>query len=233
VVNKITRTMKNAAVAAAEELGRLHTDAWIEHVKQPDPDGKRLRWRNAYDAKHSFKAFRKTIRPGMKWNWMVEAITIELQAFYEAFRDGKRPNRRPDAVNRITKTMKNAAVAAAEELGRLHTDEWIEHVKLPDPDGMKHYFKVLAVHEKRVFAMFLARIMPLNVETNTTQQLITHQQMLERLKAGGLPLELIDHMRFVDADDLDPDEYEAPKPYSTPDETDDEGLVDVTNEAAE
>jgi hypothetical protein len=39
-----------------------------------------------------------------------------------------------------------------------------------------------------------------------TQVLITHQQMLERLKEGGLPLELIDHMSFVDADDLDPEE---------------------------
>jgi hypothetical protein len=62
-----------------------------------------------------------------------------------------------------------------------------------------------------------------------TQVLITHQQMLERLKEGGLPLELIDHMSFVVADDLDPEEYEAPNPYSAlSDETDDEGMVDVT-----
>jgi hypothetical protein len=131
----------------------------------------------------------------------------ERKANATSWKPGGAPqsSRPPGVVNKNTRTMKNAAVAAAEELGRLHTDEWAEHVKLPDPDGMKHYFKVLAVHEKRVFAMFLARIMPLSVETNTTQQLITHQEMLERLKASGLPLELINHIRFVDADDLDPE----------------------------
>jgi transposase len=42
---------------------------------------------NAYKAKDSFKEFRKTIRPGMKWNWMVDVVTHELQKFYEAMRD--------------------------------------------------------------------------------------------------------------------------------------------------
>jgi glutamate---cysteine ligase / carboxylate-amine ligase len=54
-------------------------------------------------------------------------------------------------------------------------------------------------------------------------------RVLARRRFRGLPLELIDHMRFVDADDLDPEEYEAPNPYSALlDETDDEGMVDVT-----
>jgi hypothetical protein len=45
----------------------------------------------ADDAQRSFKAFRKAIHPDLKWNWMVEIITEELQLFYEAFEEGKRP----------------------------------------------------------------------------------------------------------------------------------------------
>jgi hypothetical protein len=36
---------------------------------------------NASDCQLSFKQFRKTIRPNMKWNWMVENVTDELQEF--------------------------------------------------------------------------------------------------------------------------------------------------------
>jgi len=150
----------------------------------------------------------------------------------EAPVSGGRP---PGAVNRITRTMKNAAVAAAEELGNLHVDDWAEHIKLPDPDGMKHYFKVMAVREMRTFAIFLARIMPLNVATNTAREMLTHQQMLERLKEAGLPIELIHHMRFVDAATVEDSEYFDENPYDFPDDvaTDDEGLRHVTPKAPE
>jgi hypothetical protein len=46
---------------------------------------------NAFRARESFAEFRRTIRPGMKWNWMTAAITEELQKFYNAFAKGKRP----------------------------------------------------------------------------------------------------------------------------------------------
>jgi hypothetical protein len=39
----------------------------------------------------SFKEFRIAIHPKMEWNWMVELITHELQLFYNAFVEGKRP----------------------------------------------------------------------------------------------------------------------------------------------
>jgi predicted phage terminase large subunit-like protein len=42
-------------------------------------------------ARQSFPAFRRIIRPDMKWNWWVELISWELQRFYEAFAAGKRP----------------------------------------------------------------------------------------------------------------------------------------------
>jgi hypothetical protein len=46
---------------------------------------------NAIKARHSFSEFRQTIRPDMKWNWMTDIITNELQGFYNAFAAGKRP----------------------------------------------------------------------------------------------------------------------------------------------
>ena len=46
---------------------------------------------NAIDCQQSFKQFRRTIRPKMKWGWMVDAVTHELQGFYNAFVAGKRP----------------------------------------------------------------------------------------------------------------------------------------------
>jgi hypothetical protein len=37
-LNKITRTMKDALVAAAVELGQLHTDKWEAEAKRPVPN---------------------------------------------------------------------------------------------------------------------------------------------------------------------------------------------------
>jgi hypothetical protein len=41
--------------------------------------------------RQSFKAYRQAIHPKLKWNWAVEEITDELQLFYEAFEEGRRP----------------------------------------------------------------------------------------------------------------------------------------------
>jgi hypothetical protein len=46
---------------------------------------------NAIKARHSFSEFRQTIRPDMKWNWMTDIVTNELQGFCNAFAAGKRP----------------------------------------------------------------------------------------------------------------------------------------------
>jgi hypothetical protein len=50
-----------------------------------------IKTNEAREARYSFKVFRQTVRPDMKWNWMVEDITKELQMFYNAFEKGKRP----------------------------------------------------------------------------------------------------------------------------------------------
>jgi hypothetical protein len=47
--------------------------------------------RKAEVCRHSFKAYRQAVHPNLKWNWAVEEITKELQQFYEAFEEGKRP----------------------------------------------------------------------------------------------------------------------------------------------
>jgi hypothetical protein len=46
------------------------------------------------------------------------------------------------ALNWITRTMKDAVVAAAEELGRVDFDKWREHLKGDPENGMKQFFKL-------------------------------------------------------------------------------------------
>jgi hypothetical protein len=45
----------------------------------------------AAQAREQFFAFHKLMRPHMIWGWWVELLCIELQQFYEDFRNGKRP----------------------------------------------------------------------------------------------------------------------------------------------
>jgi predicted phage terminase large subunit-like protein len=46
---------------------------------------------NAANARDSFAAFRRTIRPDLLWGPFVGCLTAELQRFHEAFEAGKRP----------------------------------------------------------------------------------------------------------------------------------------------
>ena len=57
-----------------------------------------------------------------------------------------RPNsvRPAGALNRITRTMKDAAVEAAHELGQVPVKQWAKQLN-GDPNGLKGYFKFLAV----------------------------------------------------------------------------------------
>jgi hypothetical protein len=140
--------------------------------------------------------------------------------------DPKRhPGRPPGSLNKITRTMKDAAIAAAFELGQLGFDKWEEEAKKADPDGMKQFFKVLAVKELKTFAITLARIMPLHIQTSSnTPKYVTRDQMIERLREAGLPESTIDEMKPLDARLLDPEDL-GYDPYDDPD---DETMVDVT-----
>jgi hypothetical protein len=59
--------------------------------------------------------------------------------------------------NKISRTMKDAAIEAANELGEIDYELWPEHLKGCPGQGMKQFFKVLAVKELRTFAIILAR----------------------------------------------------------------------------
>jgi hypothetical protein len=78
---------------------------------------------------------------------------------------GANKGKPPGTLNRITRTMKEAAVAAAEELGQLPIKQWAKQLNVGDPNGMKGYFKFLAVKHPKSYAIILARIMPLHVTT--------------------------------------------------------------------
>lgn len=45
----------------------------------------------AVGARRDFAAYRKMIRPGMKWNWFTQRISDELHEFYERMVSGERP----------------------------------------------------------------------------------------------------------------------------------------------
>jgi hypothetical protein len=174
-------------------------------------------------------------------NSTIEIAPLRLKSRHKSNRgmitkgpDPKRhPGRPPGSLNKITRTMKDALIAAVVELGQLHTDQWEEAAKQPDPDGMKHFFKNLAVKELKTCAIILARIMPLHIQTSSTMpKYLTRDQMVESLREAGLPESLIDQMRPIDARTLDPDDL-GYDPYDDPEEDE---MVDVTpdkQEAAE
>jgi hypothetical protein len=138
----------------------------------------------------------------------------------------RRPGRPSGSLNKITRTMKDALIAAAFELGQLGFDKWEQEAKKADPDGMKQFFKVLAVKELKTFAIILGRIMPLHVTTSSTlPKYVTEEQILERLREAGLPENIVEMMHPIDARTLDPDEIGDP--YDDP-EVDAESMVDVT-----
>jgi hypothetical protein len=144
----------------------------------------------------------------------------------------RHPGRPPGSLNKITRTMKDALVAAAFELGQLHTDNWEEAIKEPDPDGMKHYFKVAAIREMKTFLIIVARIMPLHTETSgDTPKYVTRDQMIERLREAGMPESMIDEMKPLDARLLDPEDL-GYDPYDDA-EADEEPKADVTPKATE
>jgi hypothetical protein len=63
----------------------------IEQVGWSKPQVDESVVRKAEVCRQEFKAYRQAIHPKLKWNWAVEEITEELQLFYEAFEEGKRP----------------------------------------------------------------------------------------------------------------------------------------------
>jgi hypothetical protein len=124
--------------------------------------------------------------------------------------------------------MREAVLAAAEELGRVPFSRWKKEIEVENvTDGMKQFCKALAVKELRTFGVILARMMPTNVTPTTVAKLptfMTEEEVIEGLREAGLPLDLLDKMRVTDALTLSPEDY-GENPYDDP-EADE--LIDVT-----
>jgi hypothetical protein len=152
-----------------------------------------------------------------------------------SWKKGENPTkgRTVGSLNKITRTMKDAAVAAAEELGHLPIKQWAKQLDVGDPNGLKQYFKFLAIKHPKSYAVILARIMPLHVTTpgNKLPKYLTEEQMRAELRNAGLPEDLIKFMHPVDVMSVDPDEV-GDDPYPDP-EADDEDMVGVTPKETE
>jgi hypothetical protein len=90
---------------------------------------------------------------------------------------------------------------------------------------MKQFFKVLALQELRTFAIILARIMPLHVQTSTLPAYLTEEQARAEVRSYGLPENIIELMHWVDESEVDKEDVSDPWAH---DEADDEQMVDVT-----
>ena len=173
-------------------------------------------------------------------NSTIEIAPLRLKSRHKSNRgmitkgpDPKRhPGRPPGSLNKITRTMKDALIAAAVELGQLPLSQWEAELEKPCSDGMKHFFKVAAVREMKTFLTVVARIMPLHNETSgNTPKYVTRDQMIERLREAGMPESTIDEMKPLDARLLDPEDL-GYDPYDHA-EADEEPKVDVTPKATE
>jgi hypothetical protein len=76
-------------------------------------------------------------------------------------------------------------------------------------EGCLGYLKWAAVFEPRTYLALMARILPYYVNTDIPENFLTREETLAELKARGLPIELIQHLRRAPAR-LDDDEEEDP-----------------------
>jgi len=79
----------------------------------------------------------------------------------------RNPGRPPGAVNKMTRTIRDAVIAAADELGRIKPKEWSKQLEGEPENGIKGFFKVLAVRELRTFGIILARMIPAQAHLTT------------------------------------------------------------------
>jgi hypothetical protein len=94
------------------------------------------------------------------------------------------------SVGRITRTMKDAVIAAADELGQVDPALWPEHVKGDPGQGMKGFFKTLALKELRTFGVIVARLIPTHVTTHKLPRYVSEEQLKAELREAGLPEDL-------------------------------------------
>jgi hypothetical protein len=137
----------------------------------------------------------------------------------------------------MTREMREAVLGAAEELGQIPFKDWKKEVDrtAAQGEGIKKFYKVLAVKELRTFGVILARMMPTKMThsgTVTTTTVAkgptysTYEDVVEALRVAGLPVDLIEKLHRTDASTLTIEEY-GTNPYDDP-EADEADMIDVT-----
>jgi hypothetical protein len=117
------------------------------------------------------------------------------------------PGRPRGSKNKISRTMREALAAAAEELGRTDLDQWDEAVKRAADhlDPHKRFFMVAATRDLRTFMAVVARMIPTRVTHAPPQRYTTVEQARAELREAGIPDSMIDYTPTVDIEDVDPD----------------------------
>jgi hypothetical protein len=125
------------------------------------------------------------------------------------FRSGWRggPGRPKASAARARADLSQLIMDAATETGFIKTDEKGKRIGTGE-DGCKGYLKWLCLNEPRTYAALMARILPYYVHTELPEAILTREETLAELKARGLPIELIEHLRKAPAQ-LDEDEVES------------------------
>jgi hypothetical protein len=135
------------------------------------------------------------------------------------------PGRPAGIPNKITQSMKDALIAAAEELGAIPKKEWKKLAAQGDPEyPLRGYFKTMAVDNPRSFATLMGRALPLHIVLSQRQNYYTDEEAKAQLRSVGLPDGVLDFLRPVDLKKID----RRPSPYADPEADEDGDMVDVT-----
>src|SRR5271155_3436237 len=112
-----------------------------------------------------------TVTPVVAYGPREHAASFTKDPEAPASRRKPGPGRPPGLVNKLTREMQDAVLAAAEELGRVPPSRWEQELEVEGvEDGMKQFYKVLAVRELKTFGTILARMMPKFVHRTTTKK---------------------------------------------------------------
>jgi hypothetical protein len=108
--------------------------------------------------------------------------------------------------------MKDALIAAAEELGAIPKKEWKLAAKGDPEYPLRGYFKTMAVDNPRSFASLMGRALPLHIVLSQRQNYYTDEEAKAALRSVGLPDSVLDFLRPVDLKVID----HEPSPYEDP-----------------
>jgi hypothetical protein len=107
--------------------------------------------------------------------------------------------RTPGTPNKITQSMKDALIAAAEELGAIPRKQWKKLADQGDPEyPLRGYFKTMAVENAKSFASLLGRALPMHVVISQRQNYYTDEEAKAALHSVGLPDAVLEFLRPVD-----------------------------------